>query len=205
MIPAFMDDYAATSQAFVNLYQVTFDAQWLQLAKKIAMYSLSHYFDTSSGLFAYSSTELQLVTGKKMEMSDNVIPSSNAIMAEVLYELGIYFENKDWLDISEKMLSNAYDRILQNPGYHAQWAMLLNRFVYPAYEVVFTGENALELRSELEKNYLPVLVAGSKGSENLPLLKNRLIKGKTLIYVCENQSCKLPVATVEEALAQIGK
>ena len=205
MIPAFMDDYAATSQAFVNLYQVTFDAQWLQLAKKITLYSLAHYFDHSSGLFAYSSTELQLVTGKKMEMSDNVIPSSNAIMAEVLYELGIYFENKEWLDISEKMLSNAYDRILQNPGYHAQWALLLNRFVFPAHEVVFTGENALELRSKLENNYLPVLMAGSKDSENLPLLKNRLIKGKTLIYVCENQSCKLPVTTVEEALAQIGK
>ena len=95
MIPAFIDDYAATSQAFINLYPVTFDEQWLNLAEKITQYGFDHFFDEASGLFGYTAIESQLVTGTKTETTDNVIPSSNAMMAAVLHDLGIYFRSEE--------------------------------------------------------------------------------------------------------------
>jgi len=37
----------------------------------------------------------------------------------------------------------------------------------------------------------------------LPLLKNKYVKGETMIYVCVNKSCKLPVSKVSDAIEQI--
>jgi uncharacterized protein YyaL (SSP411 family) len=41
--------------------------------------------------------------------------------------------------------------------------------------------------------------------ENLPLLENKLPADKTLIYVCTNKVCKLPVEETGRALQQINK
>ena len=60
--------------------------------------------------------------------------------------------------------------------------------------------------NELQKNHLPLVIfcAGTAKSE-LPLLKERFVPGKTLIYICQNNSCQLPVETVEEAIEIIRK
>jgi len=34
-------------------------------------------------------------------------------------------------------------------------------------------------------------------------LKQRFVEGKTLIYVCKNKACLLPVSEVKEALTQL--
>ncbi|NND61729.1 MAG: hypothetical protein HKN48_00895, partial [Flavobacteriaceae bacterium] len=44
------------------------------------------------------------------------------------------------------------------------------------------------------------LIAGSTESGELPLLKGRFQKGKTFIYVCVNNTCKLPVTETQQAL-----
>jgi len=45
---------------------------------------------------------------------------------------------------------------------------------------------------------------GSESVSQLPLLKDRNPKeNETLIYVCYNKTCKLPVKTVAEALDQL--
>jgi hypothetical protein len=69
------------------------------------------------------------------------------------------------------------------------------------FEVAIVGENAIDLLKELQKNYLPHVVFCAGTTENdLPLLQNRFVSGKTLIYICQNNSCQLPVKTAEEAL-----
>ena len=57
------------------------------------------------------------------------------------------------------------------------------------------------VKLELNTSYLPnALVAGSSKESTKPLLKYRYIDDETLIYVCVNNSCKLPVSEVSEAL-----
>jgi uncharacterized protein YyaL (SSP411 family) len=56
----------------------------------------------------------------------------------------------------------------------------------------------------LQKNYLPNTVyLGGDNEGGLPLLENKLMKGKTMIYVCENKTCQRPVEEAGEALKQI--
>ena len=57
---------------------------------------------------------------------------------------------------------------------------------------------------QINSEYIPnKLIVGSTLENNLPLLKNRFVKNKTLIYVCVNKACKLPTESVEESISMI--
>lgn len=93
-VPGMLDDYAFTVSAFIDLYQATFDEKWLYRAKELTDYALLHFFDNSSGMFYYTSDDHSDLIARKMEITDNVIPSSNSEMAMNLYLLGNYFDNE---------------------------------------------------------------------------------------------------------------
>jgi uncharacterized protein YyaL (SSP411 family) len=58
---------------------------------------------------------------------------------------------------------------------------------------------------EFSQTFIPnKLFMGDKDSKSeIPLLEFKFVEGETMIYVCVNKSCKLPVSTVAEALKQI--
>ncbi len=113
-----------------------------------------------------------------------------------MYQLGVYFEDEGYTGLSREMLRKVYPRLLQQLPYFSNWALLFNRYLYPAKEVVITGTNALELRKAFSVHYLPEILAGSTSVSDMPLMQGRFIVGKNMIYVCENKVCKLPVIPI---------
>ena len=104
------------------------------------------------------------------------------------------------------MLDLVTGNMTEYPSGYSNWSQLLMNLTGNQFEVAITGENAKSMLNELQKYYLPnvIFCAGSVESD-LPLLKNRFVPGKTLIYICQNNTCQLPVETVEEALMNIKK
>ncbi|MEO8414545.1 MAG: thioredoxin domain-containing protein, partial [Ginsengibacter sp.] len=203
-IPAFLDDYAFVISACINYYQVSFDATYLQKANELTQYTEQHFFDTTSGMFFYTDDQHSNLIARKMEVSDNVIPSSNSEMAKNLLLLGLYFENKKYEEQSAQLVKNVADDIEKNVGYYSNWASAMILHVKPPYEVAIVGNAWREKLSALQKNYLPnTIFLGGSIEGNFPLLQNKLIEGKTMIYVCENKTCQRPVEEVEQALQQI--
>jgi uncharacterized protein len=69
-----------------------------------------------------------------------------------------------------------------------------------SFEVVVCGSEAEMKIREMQAYFRPdVLWAFSKGKSSIPVLKDRFTHGKTLIYVCRDGSCQLPVEEVEDA------
>jgi len=94
-INGFLDDYAYSALAFIKLYEATFDEKWLHKANELKSYVLAHFSDDESKMFYYTSDQDEALIARKMELSDNVIPGSNSVMAEVLYLLGQYLYNDE--------------------------------------------------------------------------------------------------------------
>ena len=163
----------------------------------------NHFIDTESELFYYTSDRAENLIARKHELTDNVIPASNSVMAHVLYDLGILFENIKYTQMAEKMANKMETETVKQGVYYANWAMLLGRMVYPLFEVALLGAEAVRINLEIQKNYLPSVLFAGGTSENLPLLQNRLVNDKTTIYVCEDKSCHLPVLSSEEAFKLI--
>jgi len=200
---AFLDDYAFMAKAYVRLYEVTFDKHWLSLAEKMTDYAIANFYDSKTGLFFYSPAASKELIVRKKEVMNNVIPSSNAVMGEVLFALGTLFQNDDYLQRCSAMMSKMAGNIGEVITGSPEWGYLTGLLSYPSYEVVIMGKEALQKNRRLQKNYLPSCMFMGGEEENLPLLENKLSVDNTLIYVCTDKVCKLPAKDVTKALQQI--
>ncbi len=203
-INGFLDDYAFTISAFIAIYQSTFEEQWLTEAKNLARYAIAHFFDDESGMFYYTSDLDPQLIARKMEINDNVIPSANSEMAKNLYLLGTYFYYDEYIQMSKIMLDNVKKNALAHGAYYANWDILMAWFASEPFEVAIVGSDFEKIRKEIDKHYLPnVFLLGGNDEGKLVLLKNKSIVGETMIYVCKDKQCQLPVKEVSEALKQI--
>lgn len=203
--PGFLEDYALAVQAFIELYQAVFDEKWLRLAAGLTGYALDNFYDEAENLFFYVEKSAGDLIARKKEIFDNSIPSSNSVMAENLYKLGILLDRKDHRQTAIKMAKRVSSLMYAEPQYMSGWMGFYALLVQPTREVVISGPEALRFRVELERTYFPNKVAaGSTEESALPLLQGRFPRdGKTLIYVCFNNACQAPVSTVEEAWEQM--
>ncbi len=201
----FLEDYAFLIQAYTSLYQVTFNEDWLRKAEQWCNYAMNNFYDEVEGYFHFNSNTAEQLIARKKDIMDNVIPSSNSVMARNLYRLGILLDREDWKTISTTMVSQLISLIESEPSYMSNWGILLAEMKSGFAEVVMVGNEADEKRKELHRHYLPfALTLGTKTKSTLPLLEGREAKDeKTMIYVCFNKTCKLPTAQINEALDQI--
>ena len=202
-IEGFLDDYTLLAEAFVTLYEVTFDIHWLNLSQHLTAQIWNHFRDAEHNLFFYTSDLSEPLIARKHETSDNVIPASNSVLAHLLSELGIITGNTEYTDMAVRMAQNFRTEIIQHGPYYANWAMLVGKLAHPDFEIAILGENALAVSHEIQSHYLPTATFAGGLTENLPVLMNRLIENQTVIYVCQEKVCNLPVSTVDEVLALI--
>ncbi|MCF6352949.1 MAG: thioredoxin domain-containing protein [Cyclobacteriaceae bacterium] len=203
-INGFSEDYAATIQAFIKLYQITFNEEWLIRADKLMEVSFKNFYNHDNGLFNFKSSEDSNLYVQKSNIDDNVIPSANSIMALNLYYLGHYLYNEGYLKQSKNMLASALPYMEQQASFYYNWFELYRRMLKEPYEVAIVGNNSEGIRKQLATHYMPnTLLLGGKTEGSLELLSMKLVKGKTMIYVCQNKTCKLPVEDVANALNQI--
>ncbi|HNO70637.1 MAG TPA: thioredoxin domain-containing protein [Bacteroidia bacterium] len=203
-INGFHEDYAFTIEAFVSLYQASLEEKYLTYAKSFTEYAIKHFYDPVSGMFFFTSDLDPELISRKLEIQDNVTPASNSSMALSLFYLATYFDSHEYLSMSEKMLKQVHQEMINYGSAYSNWAILQLYFTQPFYQLVIVGNSVEEKRQELSKHYLPNMIfAGSKLDSNLTLLKNKYSEGRTLIYVCENKTCKNPTENIREAVEQM--
>lgn len=206
-IDGYLEDYAAVAEGLIALYQITFDEIWLNEAKSLIEYSIESFYDEEEGFFFFTDHNSEALIARKKEIFDNVIPSSNSIMAANLYNLGLLLDNENYRNIASRMVQKVAKLVDTEPKYLTNWASFICNLVQPTAEVVIIGENAEEEALKIHQHFIPnkvVLGMKKKGESNLPLLRERgLFNNETTFYVCQNKTCQLPVNTAEEALKQI--
>ena len=175
-------------------------------AKELTDIVLEQFYDETDGFFFFNNPKAEKLIANKKELFDNVIPASNSSMARNLQDLGLYFYNDRYLEISEKMLGSMSKLIITEPGFLCNWASLYLQTLVPKAEVAIVGMDAKEKAKTLQGQYLPnyVLSVTADVGEKIPLLEYKTADsdGNALIYVCFNKACQKPVSTVDEALAQ---
>ncbi|WP_215222915.1 thioredoxin domain-containing protein [Echinicola shivajiensis] len=204
--PAFLEDYAAIIQAFIKLYQLTFDEKWLKKAKELTDFCLRHFYDQEDHLFYFNNPDAEELIANKKEIFDNVIPSSNAIMAENLHHLGLYYYDNYYSHLSDKLLGLIRSILVKEPGYLTQWASVYLSKKATTPEIAIIGNGAKELALALHQTYIgPKVLAASESLDAvLPLLQHKVAdsSGNALIYVCFDKACQQPVSDVKAAVKQ---
>jgi uncharacterized protein YyaL (SSP411 family) len=202
-IDGFLEDYSAVIQLYVKLYEVTFDETYLSKAKLLTDYCIEHFEDENSGMFFFTSNLNADLVARKMDISDNVIPSSNSMMARNLWNLGILYDNNEYKTKAKQMLANVYEDMNSYGSAYSNWGMLCLSMTEPYYEVAITGEESQAKSIEMNKKYIPnkLMMGGVKASK-LPLLEGKFV-GETTIFVCVDRACQMPVDNVSDAVKQM--
>lgn len=199
----FADDYAFYIRALIDLYEVTFELAYLDEARKWMEIAMNKFGQGENGLFYYTASGKGLASIKSIEINDGVTPSSNAVLARCLFELSEYYQLPAYRNRAERMVKTVIGQMeMENAQFYTEWLNLHQLMATGNYEVAIVGPDALELSRELQSHYLPTVIFMGGNEENLPLLKNKKTS-RTLIYVCQNRSCKMPVETVKDAIESL--
>lgn len=200
-IDGFLEDYATVIQAFTRFYEITADEQYLLSAKQLTEYTISHFQHPDSKMFYFTPDSTTLIA-RKMDINDNVIPASNSIMANNLWNLGLLFEQRTWLEDARQQLMNLYDGMEQYGSGYSNWAILLLNNTNRFYEVVISGDTSQQRISEWHQTYAPHTIT-AYNSEVIPLGKHKNSE-QNLFYICsETDGCLPPVSDLKDVLELI--
>jgi hypothetical protein len=201
-INGFLDDYVFTIDAYISLYEVTFNEEWLIKAQQLTNYTITHFKDEKSGMFYFSSNTSSDLIARKMEINDNVIPASNSQMAIDLFKLGTLLNNESYITQSKQMLANVYDKMYTYPSGYSNWSILTLHYALPFYEVAITGKQWMERLNEFNQHYIPNKLYLGGETSNLELLQGKFVN-ETMIFVCKQGACQMPVTQVKDAIKQM--
>ncbi len=197
---AFLDDYAALIQAYINLSQVTGNEQYLVNAKELTEKVLKDFSDEDNIFFYFTNANQQDIIIRKKEMYDGATPSGNALMAENLIYLSAYFDDQSYNARVKKMLLIINQVALKYPLSFGYWALSFQILIKGVKEIVISGSDNLTTLKEVLNEYIVGRIIQSSTMENnyWPLLRGKKFSEKTFIYLCEHYNCYNPVETIEE-------
>ncbi len=201
-IHGFLEDYAFVIEAWIALYEVTGDESWLSRANLMCAFTMETFYDVASYSFYFTERSQDDLIVRKRELNDNVIPASNSIMAKNLLMLSHYYGFADWKAIALQMCLQFSEGLKSYLGSYSNYGLVLQHIIYPLKEVAIVGKAVDEKMQALSATYLPncIFAVCESSITAIPLCKDRYVEGKTLIYVCENNTCKLPTEDVDVAL-----
>ncbi|WP_270088368.1 thioredoxin domain-containing protein [Sphingobacterium sp. SYP-B4668] len=198
-IGGFLDDYAFTIEAFVTLYETTFEEYWLTQAHILLDKAIELFYDVEQKVFFYTADQSEKLIARKSEIMDNVIPSSNSTIGRQLKNLGLLLDEENYTAIADQLLANVFPQIKSYGSAYSNWAILLLEEIYGKNEIALTGKDAVTWRKLLDKHYIPNKITLGGTKSNLPLLLNRQgIESKA--YLCKNKTCSLPQDSIASLL-----
>ena len=201
-IDGFLDDYAYLTSAALQLYGVTADIKYLDQSRTWNQIVLEEFKDDSSELFRYKRKN-DLIS-KIVKINDGVMPSPNASVIKNQLKLGHILYDTTALSSVERAIELIVPAFREDASNYTEWGSLLLQTTYPYYEIAVVGNKALEKAEDLHTYYLPnTLIVASNVESDLPLFAKRYFEDDTYIFVCQNNTCKLPTTSVNDAIGQL--
>ena len=196
-IDGFLEDYAFVIEAFILLYQVSRDIEFLETAKNLAEKVESDFNSIEHGLYYFSNSNSKLIT-RKIDVEDDVMPSSNSVMAHCYYQLGVYYRLDDWITKSHNMLSIVLKNIEKSPMGYSNWFLLYLKLSQSNTEITILNDDSVSVGA-LKHLIHPFKTISYH--ETIPM-SNGFLEG---IYVCKDKTCLPKINSVEDLLIKLNR
>jgi uncharacterized protein YyaL (SSP411 family) len=204
--PGFLDDYANMIAALLDLYEASFEPEWLEAAQKWNEVVLEEFLDAEVGGFFYTGRRHESLIARSRSYLDNAVPSGNSVQTSNLLRLALFTGEERLRDVAARTLRALAGPMRQFPTAMGEMLCSLDLFHGPAAEVAITGRGAAaeNLAREVFAPFAPnKVVAGWPAAgdpADVALLANRgLVDGAPAAYVCRGHACLAPVTTPESA------
>jgi len=210
-VKGYSEDYAFFIQALIDLYEATFELEWLEEADDLNQRMIHQFWDERDGGFFFSGKENESLIARSKNPYDNVIPSANSVAVFNLIRLGYLIGEESLKQKAEQTLRLFYNFLDQHPSGFTQMLSGLSFFLNPEEIGVIGSRNDLKTKSMLKEiylAYLPNKILSLRDPQEpiqgnwFPFLMEKGIPEVPTTFVCKGFTC-LPSIKDEKELKKI--
>jgi hypothetical protein len=202
-----LQDYAFVVQGLLDLYEASFDLQWLESAVGLTKKQVELFWDPVNGGFFDITGNDPTILLKTKEDYDGAEPTGNSITALNLLRLSQMTDNKEWRSLAERTISIVGNRASAHPEIAPQMLVALEWSLSTPKEIIIAGSRASRdtrtLIDEVHSRFIPdkILllvdsgIPGDSITRFLPFTSEmKMLDGRATFYLCENYACRLPTS-----------
>jgi len=214
-IEGFADDYAFVIQGLLDLYEASFDVEWLKFAIELQTTQDRLFFDEKAGGYFSTSGKDKSVVLRLKDDNDSAEPAASSIAALNLLRFAQLRNDKALEDRARKTIEAFTTTVNHFASAMPQLLVALDFSLSKPRQIVIAGkidnDQTQALLKEVHRHFLPnkvLMLADGSDSQKFFAERNEaiaamsLVDGKPAAYVCENFTCKAPV-TDPKALGEL--
>ena len=205
-IEGFADDYAFVVRGLLDLYEASFNVEWLKLASDLQETQDRLFFDEKNGGYFSSSGRDESVFVRMKDDNDGAEPAASSIATSNLLRLSQIYDDPRLAERAKKTIAAFATLLSQFPSGMPRMLVAVQDSLGKPRQIVIAGKkNSPETKAllkEVHRHFLPntivILADGNEGQKylgekNEAIRAMLLVEGKPAAYVCENFTCKAPV------------
>jgi hypothetical protein len=216
-VAGFADDYAFVIQGLLDLYEASFNIEWLKFALELQETQDRLFYDGQHGGYFSGTGDDPSILLRLKEDNDGAEPAASSVAASNLLRLSQIRRDDAMRERAEKTIAAFGATLSQMPSAMPQMLVALDTSLSKPRQIVIAGQRGDEatraLVQEVHRHFVPnriiILADGGEARQflesTLPELAGmRPVDGKPTAYVCENFACQAPVnepAALRELLA----
>jgi uncharacterized protein YyaL (SSP411 family) len=212
-ITANLEDYAFFIWGLTELYEATFNANYLKVALELTEDLINHFWDQNNGGFYFTPDDGEGLLVRQKQSFDGAIPSGNSVAMLNLLRVGKITVNPEFEKIAEQIKNAFAAKAEQFPLAYTQFMTALDFMIGPSYEIVITGnsktKDTMAMLKALNGCFVPnktVVFKPTDGEspkidEIADYMKQyNTINNKATVYVCSNYKCKTPTNDINKMM-----
>jgi hypothetical protein len=215
-ILAFIDDYAFLIWGLINLYEASFETQYLEKAIELTEEQIKLFWDSSIGAFFFTAEDAESLLTRQKETYDGAIPSGNSVAMLNLLRLAQLTGNDEYEKKADHLGRVFAESVRANPVAHSLMMVAVDYAVGPTYSLVIAGDSGKEdtilMLNEVRKQFLPnkalIFRPTEKLNPEIDKFSNFIqffdkYEEKATAFVCINKTCKAPTNDIDKAIEHL--
>ena len=212
-VKGYSEDYAFLIQTLIDLYEATFEVDWLREADDLNQRMVHEFWDEQKGGFFFTGEENESLIARSKSPYDNVIPSPNSVAVFNLIRLGYLTGDESLTKKAEQILHLFYSFISQHPSGFTHMLSGLLFFFYPEEIGIIGSKNDDRTQSmlrEIYRSYLPNKILSLRDPREpvegdwFPSLREKGDLTVPTAFVCKGSTCLPPVSDEKDLKKILG-
>lgn len=209
--PGYLDDYAYLGWALLEIYEASFDPDFLEKAVLVHEAMLELFWNPESGGLDFIAKDAEQLIVREREVYDGALPSGNSTALNTLALLAQITGDMRWEKAADGIVRAFAHEVKKYPRAYTHFLNGYDRLLGPTGEVVLVGSfqdpDLQAMVHAVRRGFHPctaLLVKPAEGSgralvERLVPLTAAMepVGGRATAYVCQGRQCGNPVTDPE--------
>ena len=196
--PAFLEDHAYLLEAYLVLYESTFDERWFVRAVELAETILIRFHDPERGGFFSTAADHEGLIARRKDLEDAPIPSGASAACYGLLRLAHLTGEVSYEEAALSLIELLHTVAPTHPLAFGHLLRAIDFIVSPVREVALAGDDVSALAAVVRRGFYPHVVLAGGAHSTVPLLAGpRAGRRRTRRLRLRGFTCQLPVTSAK--------